>query len=161
MGWRFRRSLKLGLLKLNFSKSGVGYSVGERGYRVGKDAKGRSYTAASIPGTGLYNRSYSSQGRTAGGDATPVSSVTAKQSAGSGRGIVVAFFAGAVSDGSVLFPSVHPARSGPGGCERARSAAHARQASQAAARASNEEDHSLPADSIYNKPSVCALMDRG
>ena len=53
MGWGLRRSLKLGPLKLNFSKSGVGYSVGVRGFRVGKDAKGRSYTAASIPGTGL------------------------------------------------------------------------------------------------------------
>jgi hypothetical protein len=60
MAWRFRRSLKLGPLKLNLSKSGVGYSVGVRGFRVGKDAKGRSYTAASIPGTGLYNRTYSS-----------------------------------------------------------------------------------------------------
>jgi hypothetical protein len=61
MGWRrFRRSLKLGPLKLNFSKSGVGYSVGIRGFRVGKDAKGRSYTAASIPGTGFYNRQYES-----------------------------------------------------------------------------------------------------
>jgi hypothetical protein len=48
MGWGFRRSIKLGPLKLNFSKSGVGYSVGVRGYRVGKDARGRSYTADSI-----------------------------------------------------------------------------------------------------------------
>ena len=59
MGWGLRRSLKLGPLKLNFSKSGVGYSVGVRGFRVGKDAKGRSYTAASIPGMGLYSRTYS------------------------------------------------------------------------------------------------------
>lgn len=61
MGWGLRRSLKLGHLKLNFSKSGVGYSIGARGFRVGKDAKGRSYTAASIPGTGLYNRTYTSE----------------------------------------------------------------------------------------------------
>jgi Protein of unknown function (DUF4236) len=61
MGWRFRRSLKLGPLKLNFSKSGVGYSIGGRGFRVGKDVRGRSYSSASIPGTGLYNRTYSSQ----------------------------------------------------------------------------------------------------
>ena len=66
MGWGFRRSLKLGPLKLHFSKSGVGYSVGVRGFRVGKDAKGRSYTAASIPGTGLYSRTYSGKARAGG-----------------------------------------------------------------------------------------------
>jgi len=76
MGWGFRRSVKLGPLKLNFSKSGVGYSVGARGFRVGKDAKGRSYTAASIPGTGLYSRKYSSQGKAAGGGTAAVSGVT-------------------------------------------------------------------------------------
>jgi len=40
------------------SKSGFGYSIGGRGFRVGKDARGRSYTAASIPGTGIFYRSY-------------------------------------------------------------------------------------------------------
>jgi hypothetical protein len=42
---------------------------------VGQDAKGRSYTAASIPGTGLYSREYSSQGKAAGGGAAPVPGV--------------------------------------------------------------------------------------
>jgi hypothetical protein len=51
MAWRFRRSLKLGPLKLNFSRSGIGYSAGVRGFRVDTDAKGSTYTAASIPGT--------------------------------------------------------------------------------------------------------------
>ncbi|HVJ07102.1 MAG TPA: DUF4236 domain-containing protein [Acidisarcina sp.] len=63
MGWGFRRSLKFGPLKLNFSKSGIGYSVGGRGFRVGQDARGRSYTSASIPGTGLYSRQYSGKGK--------------------------------------------------------------------------------------------------
>jgi hypothetical protein len=72
MAWRFRKSLKLGPIRLNFSKSGVGYSIGGRGFRVGQDAKGRSYTAASIPGTGLYSREYSSQGKAAGGGAALV-----------------------------------------------------------------------------------------
>jgi hypothetical protein len=44
---------------MNLSKSGVGYSLGIPGFRVGTDAKGRRFTAASIPGTGLYNRTYS------------------------------------------------------------------------------------------------------
>jgi hypothetical protein len=50
MAWRFRHSLKLGPLRLNFSKSGIGYSAGVRGFRVGKDAKGTPYTATSIRG---------------------------------------------------------------------------------------------------------------
>ena len=82
MGWGFRRSVKLGPLKLNFSKSGVGYSVGARGFRVGKDAKGRSYTAASIPGTGLYSRKYSSQGKAAGGSAAPLPGAAPRTNSG-------------------------------------------------------------------------------
>ena len=60
MGWGFRKSLNVGPLRINASKSGLGYSFGGRGLRVGRDAKGRSYTAASIPGTGIYKRSYRS-----------------------------------------------------------------------------------------------------
>lgn len=66
MAWRFRKSSKLGPLRLNLSKSGIGTSIGVRGFRVGKDAKGRSYTATSIPGTGIYSREYASQGKTGG-----------------------------------------------------------------------------------------------
>jgi hypothetical protein len=96
MGWGLRRSLKLGPLKLNFSKSGVGYSMGVRGFRVGKDAKGRSYTAASIPGTGLYSRTYAGKGTATGGDAAPASGVPSQQRAGNGPALVVAFIAGGV-----------------------------------------------------------------
>jgi hypothetical protein len=58
MGWSFRRSLNLGPLRVNASKSGLGFSVGGRGFRAGKDAKGRRYAQASIPGTGIYRRDY-------------------------------------------------------------------------------------------------------
>lgn len=58
MGWSFRRSAKLGPLRLNFSKSGVGWSVGGKGFRYGKDSKGRTYSQTSIPGTGIYSRDY-------------------------------------------------------------------------------------------------------
>jgi len=58
MAWSFRRSINLGPLRINASKLGLGYSVGVPGFRVGKDARGRSYTSASIPGTGIYNRTY-------------------------------------------------------------------------------------------------------
>lgn len=53
MGWRYRKSLNLGPLRINFSKSGVGYSVGGKGYRVTKTAKGTIRQTSSIPGTGL------------------------------------------------------------------------------------------------------------
>ena len=58
MGWNLRRSKKLGLFRVNLSKSGLGFSVGVRGFRVGRDAHGRAYTATSIPGTGIYRKDY-------------------------------------------------------------------------------------------------------
>ena len=53
MGWSFRKSARLGPFRVNLSKSGVGYSVGGRGFRVGTNAKGQRYSTFSIPGTGL------------------------------------------------------------------------------------------------------------
>lgn len=54
MGMRFRKSINLGGgLRMNLSKSGVGFSAGTKGFRVTKTAKGRTRTTASIPGTGI------------------------------------------------------------------------------------------------------------
>lgn len=54
MGFRFQRSIKLFPgLKINLSKSGIGWSAGVRGAHTGVDAKGRRYTSVGIPGTGL------------------------------------------------------------------------------------------------------------
>lgn len=53
MGLRFRKSSKAGPFRVNFSKSGVGYSVGGKGFRFTKKANGGYRTTASIPGTGL------------------------------------------------------------------------------------------------------------
>jgi hypothetical protein len=64
MAWRFRRSAKLGPFRINLSKSGVGISAGVKGFHIGRTADGRSYTSAGIPGTGLYNRQYSSRRKT-------------------------------------------------------------------------------------------------
>jgi hypothetical protein len=58
MGWSFRRSLNFGPLRVNLSKRGVGFSVGARGFRIGRDSQGKQYTQTSIPGTGLYRRDY-------------------------------------------------------------------------------------------------------
>ena len=54
MGWRFRKSIDiLGLFRINFSKSGVGFSWGVPGYRVTKMANGRTRKTISVPGTGI------------------------------------------------------------------------------------------------------------
>lgn len=54
MGIRFRKSINLGHgLRVNLSKSGVGYSWGTKGFRVTKTAKGTTRKTFSIPGTGI------------------------------------------------------------------------------------------------------------
>lgn len=57
LGWSFRRSKSFGLFKLNFSKSGLGFSFGVPGARVGVNSKGKKYVRGGIPGTGLYYQS--------------------------------------------------------------------------------------------------------
>jgi len=55
MGWYFRRSVNVGPLRFNFSKSGVGQSFGIRGLRVGTGPRG-SYVAGGR--YGIYFRQY-------------------------------------------------------------------------------------------------------
>lgn len=61
MGFRFRKSINLGCgVRINLSKSGIGYSFGGRGFRTSISPKGRVTKTFSIPGTGLsYSTSYS------------------------------------------------------------------------------------------------------
>ncbi len=53
MGLRFRKSINLGPLRINLSKSGVGFSLGVKGFRIGRSAKGKNTATVSLPGTGL------------------------------------------------------------------------------------------------------------
>ena len=54
MGFRFRKSINLGGgVRINLSKSGIGYSFGVPGLRYTKSANGRTRKTYSIPGTGL------------------------------------------------------------------------------------------------------------
>lgn len=54
MGFRFRRSINLGGgFKINLSKSGIGYSWGTKGFRIGRTARGTTRRTYSIPGTGI------------------------------------------------------------------------------------------------------------
>ena len=54
MGFFLRKSLKVGPVRLNLSKSGVGVSAGVKGARVGVRPDGRAYTHAGR--FGLYHR---------------------------------------------------------------------------------------------------------
>ena len=60
MGFFYRKSVKLGLFRVNLSKSGIGASVGTRGIRTGVSARGKRYTTFSIPGTGIGYRTTTS-----------------------------------------------------------------------------------------------------
>jgi Protein of unknown function (DUF4236) len=54
VGWYLRKSLRVGPLRFNLSKRGVGASIGVKGARVGIDASGREYVAGGR--YGLYFR---------------------------------------------------------------------------------------------------------
>lgn len=58
MSWRFRRNVRICKgVHLNFNKSGMGLSVGGRGFHVGTGPRGR-YMSMGLPGTGLYSINY-------------------------------------------------------------------------------------------------------
>lgn len=58
MGLRFRKSVKICKgVRVNFSKSGVGVSVGTKGARYTVGANGRRTATVGIPGTGIYHTS--------------------------------------------------------------------------------------------------------
>lgn len=54
MSLRFRRSMSIGkLFKINFSKSGIGFSAGVPGFRVSVGADGKVRRTVGLPGTGI------------------------------------------------------------------------------------------------------------
>src|SRR5206468_11033295 len=52
MGFYLRRAFGFGPLRLNLSKSGVGFSVGVKGARIGVSPRGQAYVSAGR--AGLY-----------------------------------------------------------------------------------------------------------
>jgi hypothetical protein len=48
MGWGFRRSISIGPVRVNLGKTGLGYSVGGRGFRTGIRSNGRRYTVGAV-----------------------------------------------------------------------------------------------------------------
>lgn len=96
MALRFQRSIKiLPGVRLNLSKSGVGVSAGVRGLRVGRDARGRSYFNAGVPGTGLSTRKYF-----AAAQSPSVSAVPSRPRSGI---TPLALFVGLVIGGAAVF----------------------------------------------------------
>jgi hypothetical protein len=59
MGIRYRKSFKVGPLRVTASKSGISYSAGVKGARITKRADGRTQTTLSAPHTGLSHTSTS------------------------------------------------------------------------------------------------------
>jgi Protein of unknown function (DUF4236)/Short C-terminal domain len=53
MGIKYRKSFKVGPLRVTASKSGISYSAGVKGARITKRADGRTQTTLSAPHTGL------------------------------------------------------------------------------------------------------------
>jgi hypothetical protein len=53
MGLQFRKTVKAGPININLSKSGIGFSFGFKGFRVGASPNGTQRTTLSIPGTGI------------------------------------------------------------------------------------------------------------
>ena len=59
-GLRFQRRIRvLPGVHLNVSLSGIGVSVGGRGFHAGVTARRQRYVSAGLPGTGLSVRQYS------------------------------------------------------------------------------------------------------
>src|SRR3954471_1841476 len=70
MAFRFRKSMKIGGLRITATKSGLSLSGGVRGFRVAVNGKGQLRRTVGIPGTGLYDTKV--LGSTGGGRSRPV-----------------------------------------------------------------------------------------
>ena len=69
MGFFFKKSKNFGLLKLNFSKSGVGLSFGVKGFRVSQNAKGTYINAGA---KGFYYRKKINSSQTSKTEEKPI-----------------------------------------------------------------------------------------
>jgi len=68
MGWFLRKAFRVGPLRLNLSKRGIGASVGVKGARLGVDATGKPYAAGGRYGLYFRQRLGASQANRAAGE---------------------------------------------------------------------------------------------
>lgn len=71
MGWFLRKSFRVGPLRLNVSKRGIGASVGVKGARLGVDATGKPYAAGGRYGLYFRERLGASRTSRAAGEIAP------------------------------------------------------------------------------------------
>lgn len=76
MGISFRKSMKAGPFRINLSKSGVGFSTGVKGLRVGVNAKGKAYVGGGAGGF-TYRQSIGSGKKHIGEDFNTAQSILA------------------------------------------------------------------------------------
>jgi hypothetical protein len=62
MGFSYRKSVRLGPFRVNVGNSGLGWSVGTKGFRTGVTSRNRRYSTFSAPGTGLSYRESGGKG---------------------------------------------------------------------------------------------------
>ena len=92
MGLRFRKSKSFGPFRVNISKSGIGYSVGGKGFRYTKKAGGGTRTTASIPGTGIsYVTESKKQASPQKTTAQPAGGISLKKVSGIAAALAVVF----------------------------------------------------------------------
>ncbi|MCH5294024.1 MAG: DUF4236 domain-containing protein [Treponema sp.] len=70
MGFRFRKSMKIGPVRLNVSKSGLGVSTGVKGARIGVNSKGKVYGSVGVKGMTYRKQFGGADNKTSSGDDT-------------------------------------------------------------------------------------------
>lgn len=78
MGFRFRKSVKMGPFRMTASKSGLSYSLGGNGFRVTKQANGKIRKTYSVPGTGISYSETMGHGAAAARSGAPARPVSRK-----------------------------------------------------------------------------------
>lgn len=85
MAWFLRKAFRLGPLRINLSKRGLGASVGVKGFRVGVDAEGHEYVAGGRHGVYFRERIAGAAPTPPPAEASPGPPVTSRPGALSGR----------------------------------------------------------------------------
>ena len=96
MGFNFRKSFKIGKnFRINMSKSGIGYSVGGKGFRFTHSANGRKTVSSRVPGTGIsYSESVSPKKHKTPKQTAPAGNMVARKSKSRGVALLLCILFG-------------------------------------------------------------------